>query len=304
MDRAYPSNLTHKQWNLIRRLLPKARLGGRPRTTDLKLVVNAIFYVNRTGCQWRYLPSEFPPWQTVYDYFSKWLKQGIWHKVHRLLVHRVRLQEGRSKHPSLAIVDAQSVRAHFGRERAKDVFKKVIGRKRSILVDTLGFLLGCHVHKANDQDCHGCLKLFDKLSPQASRSLEKIIADMGYRGPLLREEALYTHGIEFETIDRKKLGTNMKPKRWIVERTIAWFNHYRRLSRDYEKICAQSEAMIFISQIQMLLKRTDGRKPSFRNRKTSMYSIWLRLFRHPPAKKTCVIHLRRRQGFRIKTLAK
>ena len=254
MDQAFPSDLTHGQWKLIEPLLPKARTGGRPRSTNLRAVINAVFYVNRTGCQWRYLPRHFPPWQTVYDYYSKWLKNGVWLHIYFVLYFKVRIKEGRSAFPSLAIVDSQSARAHFGESRARDHFKKVIGRKRSILVDTLGFLLCCFVHKANDQDFKGLMTLLHRLPTPISNGLQKIIGDQAYRFTTLKEEA-QTRGIVLETIDRKKLGTNMKPKRWIVERSIAWFNHYRRLTRDYEKLCAQSEIMIFISQIQLLLKR-------------------------------------------------
>lgn len=281
MDQAFPSDLTHEQWKLIEQLLPRSRPGGRPRTTNLRRVVNAIFYLNRTGCQWRYLPTEFPPWQTVYDYFSKWLKRGLWHDIQLILSAYVRHKEGRTQLPSLAIVDSQSVRAHFGEARAKDYFKKVTGRKRSILVDSLGFLICCFVHKANDQDFRGLMTLLHRLPPAHAKSLQKILGDQAYRFATLKEEA-GSHGIEIETLDRKKLGTNMKPKRWIVERSIAWFNHYRRLSRDYEKSCAQSEAMIFISQIQLLLRRA--------------FYFWFSqlsappetLFRHPPAARRCV----------------
>jgi len=255
MDQAFDTDLTDKQWKLINQYLPKARLGGRPRSTHLRLVVNAILYLNRTGCQWRYLPRDFPPWQTVYDYFSKWRNSGVWYKILRLLARKVRVQEGRTAMPHLAIIDSQSVRAHYGENRAKDYYKMITGRKRTILVDALGFLIICCVHKSTDQDINGGMKIFSRLPKEYSRSIEKIIADMGYRGPLLKEEALYSHGIEFKTINRKTDGTNMKPKRWIVERSIAWFNHYRRLSRDYEKCCVQSEAMIIVSQIQLLLKR-------------------------------------------------
>lgn len=274
MDQAFPSDLTHEQWKFIEALLPKARDGGRPRTTNLRAVVNAVLFLNRTGCQWRYLPKQFPPWQTVYDYYSKWIKSGVWFDIYFALYFRTRLKENRSIFPTLAVVDSQSVRAHFGEARAKDCYKKVIGRKRSILVDSLGLLLCVCVHKANDQDFAGMMKLFEKLPEPFNRSLERILADKGYRFSTLREEAL-SRGIELETIDRKIHGTNLKPKRWIVERTFAWFNHYRRLSRDFEKSCGSSETMLFVSQIQLLLRR------AFR---CLLHTAWRTgLLRHPPA---------------------
>lgn len=254
MDQAFPSDLSHEQWKLIEPLLPKARAGGRPRKTCLRSVVNAVFFLNRTGCQWRYLPNGFPPWQTVYDYYSKWVKSGLWIEIHFTLYFLVRLKEGRKVYPTLAIVDAQSIRAARGESRAADHFKKVIGRKRTILVDTLGFLLTCYVHKANDQDWTGFEFAFERLPEPFKVSLEKIIGDLGYRYNQLKHQ-VGKHGIQIEAIDRKKFGTNMKPKRWIVERTFAWFNHYRRLSRDYEKTTFSSEATLFVSQIQLLLRR-------------------------------------------------
>lgn len=268
MDQAFPSDLTHKQWKLIEPLLPKARPGGRPRTTNLRIIVNAVLYLNRTGCQWRYLPPQFPPWQTVYDYYSKWLKQGVWLQIYFSLYFHVRVKEERNVYPSLAIVDAQSVRAHFGEGRARDHFKKVTGRKRTILVDTLGFLLCCHVHKANDQDWNGFEVLFEKLPGPFKNSLQKIIGDGGYRYCV--REKIESCGIELEVLNYKKTGVSLKPKRWIVERSFAWLNHYRRHSRDYEKSCASSEAALYISQIQLLLRRLTPKL------------IW-RLFRHPPA---------------------
>jgi len=254
MDQAFPSDLTDRQWQLIEPILPKARSGGRPRSTSLRQVVNAIFYLNRTGCQWRYLPPCFPPWQTVYDYYRKWILNGIWIEIHFTIYFLVRRKLGRSVFPSLAIVDAQSIRAASGENRAADHFKKVIGRKRSILVDSLGFMIGCYVHKANDQDCTGLEILLERLFGFFKEHLQKIIGDMGYRYPYLKYRCQQSN-IQIETIDRKVHGTNMKHKRWVVERSFAWFNHYRRNSRDYEKACISSEASLYISQIQLLLRR-------------------------------------------------
>jgi transposase len=254
MSQAFASDLTQEQWDLIQPLLPKARPGGRPRTTNLRSVVNAVLYLNRTGCQWRYLPKCFPPYQTVYDYFKKWKDLGTWLQIYFTLYFRVRVKEHRNVYPSLAIVDSQSAKVHFGESRARDGFKKVIGRKRSILVDSLGFLICCHVHKGNDQDWTGLELLMEKLPKPFKISLQKIIGDMGYRLESLKD-LCGKDGIEMEPIDQKKYGTNMKPKRWIVERTFAWLNHFRRHSRDYEKKTSSSEMALYITHMQLLLKR-------------------------------------------------
>lgn len=254
MDQAFPSNLNERQWQFIQPLLPKARRGGRRRSTCLRQVVNAVLYLNRTGCQWRYLPSGFPPWQTVYDYYRQWILSGVWLEIYFAIYFMVRHQLGRRIFPSLAIVDSQSIRAAAGEQRARDHYKKVTGRKRTILVDTLGFMIGCYVHKANDQDCTGLEALLERLFKFFKENLEKIIADMGYRGPTLKYRCAQVN-IELETIDRKIHGTNMKHKRWVVERSFAWFNNYRRNSRDYEKTCRASETSLYISQLQILLHR-------------------------------------------------
>lgn len=268
MDQAFPSDLTDGQWKLIEPLLPKARTGGRPRTTSLRDVINAVFYLNRTGCQWRYPPRSFPPWQTVYDYYRRWVLSGLWFEIYFSMYFRVRRQQGRQALPSLAIVDAQSIRAPSGEQRAADHFKKVIGRKRTILVDSLGFLIACHVHKANDQDWTGFELLLNRVFRFFKEKLTKIVADKGYRYAFLKELCA-EWGIELEVIDRKIYGTNMVHKRWIVERSLAWLNHFRRNSRDFEKTCRSSETCLFISQLQLLLRRT---------------GLGLRrLFRHPPA---------------------
>lgn len=266
----YASDLSDQQWNLIKLWVPEARAGGRPRSTNVREVINAIFYVCRAGCAWRYLPGGFPPWQTVYDYYSKWMKSGFWNKLQQIIYSLVRHKEGRTPRPSLAIVDSQSVRSTHGEERARDCFKKVIGRKRSVLVDSLGFMISVFVHKGNDQDFRGLMALFHRLPKEISNSLTKILADGAYRFSTLKEEA-NSRGIDLEVLNSRKLETNLGKQRWKVERSISWFNHYRRLSKDYERTCQSSEAMIYICQIQLLLRR------------------YIRhiLFRHLPSEKLC-----------------
>lgn len=257
--RRYSSDLSDIEWECIRQWIPRARSGGRPRTTDVRLVLNAIFYVNRTGCAWRYLPSEFPPWQTVYDYFWKWSRIGFWTWICRKFAILVREKYKKSALPHLGIFDSQSVRAHYGEQKGWDGYKKVRGRKRHILVDSLGIVWLCKAHSATDADEPAAIEMLKSLPEKVLDSLKLIIADGAYRRRL--PEFCKTHyQIEVQTISARKIKnskieTNIKPKRWIVERTFAWFNLARRLSRDFEKKTIYSEAMVYIAMVAILLKR-------------------------------------------------
>ena len=257
--RQYPSDLTDWQWEIIKEYIPVARSGGRRRTTDIRKVIDAIFYLNRTGSPWRYLPKEFPPWQTVYDYFAQWNKAGTWHFINRILSQAIRIRKNRNELPSLAIVDAQSVRSSYGEDRGYDAIKKVRGRKRNILVDSLGLLLSCEVHSAKEIDAKGGLMALEKMPEAIRKHLTKILGDTVYKWPF-NFYSETTFNIPVEIIDRRKDPklSNLKPKRWIVERTFAWFNHYRRLSRDYERKTINSESMIYISMIAIMLNRLSG----------------------------------------------
>jgi putative transposase len=255
MDKAFSSNLTDQQWKLIKPLIPRARTGGRPRSTCMRQVLNALVYVNRTGCQWRYLPPQFPPWQTVYDYFWKWASRGLWQRINILLVIAYRKSIQRNWWPTLGIVDSQSVRAHYGNERGYDGFKKVRGRKRHIIVDTQGLIWACDAQSANMRDPHGGVEALHKLPGIIIGKINTILGDAAYVGPF-DDYAHFYYGIKTERTKKyKEAGTTLKPKRWIVERTFAWFNNYRRLSRDYEKNPLMSESMIFIAMIQIILHR-------------------------------------------------
>ncbi len=250
----YPSDLTLEEWRVICAVLPAQKL-GRPRHLSLRCILNAIFYLHHAGCPWRYLPKTYPKWQSVYYYFAKWSKEGAWEKICHALHGQFRILSRRSPFPHLGIMDAQSVRAAKGEERAYDGFKKVIGRKRNILVDALGIIIGCKVHAANRQENITGKKILDQLPEPFEKNLEKIIADKGYRKALAEYAYHYHHKIEVEVIDRKRSGTNMKPMRWIVERTFAWLNHYRRMSRDYAQKVRNSESMLYISMLPILLHR-------------------------------------------------
>ena len=183
----YPSDLTDAQWEHIRHVLPKAKHGGRPRTTNIRRVVNAIFFLNRTGCAWRYLPTTFPPWKTVHHYFCTWQKLGIWKKLNDRLVRRVRAKFQKTPFPTCTIVDSQSVRASHGSDRGYDGFKRLRGRKRQILVDTLGLLHSVRVHAADRADTQEAHNLYDTCPKRKLRSLRIIYADLGYRGRFVEE---------------------------------------------------------------------------------------------------------------------
>lgn len=256
VGRKYPSDLTEEQWKLIRTLIPEARPGGRPRSTDMCAVMNACFYVSRTGCGWRYLPKEYPPWQTVYDYFAQWRECGIWQKIHALLVTLTREKAGRSVSPRLTMIDSQSVRAHYGENRGWDGFKKVRGRKRQILVDALGLVHGARVHAASLEDRREGLVLAKSYLAQGYRP-QVMLADRAYNG-CFADFLTYNSRVKVELLSSSKYdpqATNLKPKRWIVERTFAWFNHYKRLARDYERKISTSETMIHLAMIQLMLRR-------------------------------------------------
>lgn len=250
----YPSDLSDEEWRLINGLIPKKPRVGRPRTVSMRAVIDGIFYVLHTGCPWRFLPHSYPHPEVCFYYFSKWSEQGVWAEICHALHKTVRIKSGKDMHARVGIVDSQSTKASQGEERGFDGFKRVTGRKRNIIVDGLGIILFCLVHAANVNDSVGGKELLKKLPTEVESHLEKVIADQGYRGRF-KDEAEYYHGYKVELTNQGLNGTNLKPKRWIVERTFAWFNNSRRLSRDYERKVRNSESMIYLSQIPILLRR-------------------------------------------------
>lgn len=255
----YPSDLTDPQWKFIKTELPLARSGGRPRTTNIRAVVNAILYLHHAGCPWRYLPPNFPPWKTIYDYFRKWAQLGVWQKLVHGLHMYARLKVGRSSCPHLGIVDSSSVKAYRGEEIGVDGFKKIKGRKRHILVDVLGIILDCKVSSANTPDADGGIKILERLNKNFKESLETILGDSQYSARFWGE-AIGIYKIKVETPEKTKPGhlranSNLYPKRWIVERTFAWLSNYRRLVRDYERKVIHSESMLYIAMLPILLGR-------------------------------------------------
>lgn len=252
----YSSDVTNRQWQLLRQLLPqRSRLGRRP--IDRRRIINAILYVVRTGCQWRLLPKNFPKWSTVYGIFRKWRNDGTWQKIHDALRAKTRRAAGKKSTPTVAIIDSQSIRtAEGGEERGDDAAKKITGRKRHIAVDTLGLLLAVVVHGADWQDQEGAQWVIEKLGEQFKR-IKVVFGDAAYGRAGLPDWVRRTFGWILQTVLRPVGGKGfvVLPKRWIVERTFAWLARHRRHSKDYEKTTASSEAITYIAMIGLMSKR-------------------------------------------------
>jgi putative transposase len=255
MSEHYPSDLTDGQWQVIRHLLPKqAKLGRRP--ICRRWIINAILYLNRTGCQWRALPHDFPKWKTVYTIFWRWRKAGIWEKLHEALCRRVRQQAGKKPTPSVAIIDSQSIRtAEGGEDRGYDAGKKITGRKRHLAVDTLGLVWAVAVHGAYWQDHDGVGFVLNKL--RAFGRIRILFADSAYGRNGLPAWVKEAFGWILQTVLRPvgAKGFVVLPKRWIVERTFAWIARCRRNSKDYERTLESSETMIQLSMIALMSRR-------------------------------------------------
>lgn len=252
----YPTDMTDSQWNLIRKLIPPEKTGGRPRTLAMRMVVNAIFYLVTNGIQWRMLPREYPNWKSGYHYFWQWRNDGIWQRMHDTLRAKVRQKDGRHKHPTAGSLDSQSVKSRFVPGlRGDDAGKRVTGRKRHALVDTMGLLLAIVVTAASVSDPVGARLVLRQLGG-ACKNLRKIWVDGTYRGQLLEWVAQHFR-FRLEPVLRPKdhKGFAVLPRRWVVERTFAWLGLYRRLSKDYESSVESSTAMIYIAMTRLMLKR-------------------------------------------------
>jgi putative transposase len=264
MSVTYPSDLTDAEWACVQRYFPPLSTRGRPRTHPLRRILDAIFYVVRSGCAWRYLPSSFPPWQTVFYHFRRFRLTGRWHLLYTTLHRAVRERVDRHPDPSAAIMDSQSVKTveESACIRGYDAHKCVKGRKRHLLVDTLGLPIACYVTPADPSDSQGARKLLGGLAYFVPR-LQKIWADAAYRGKELAEWCQQQgSGWDLEVVEREPgtRGFNIQPRRWVVERSFAWLIRNRRLAKDYERKVQTSETLIEVAVTRLVLRRMAGRQ--------------------------------------------
>lgn len=253
----YASDMTDEEWALIARRMPARQRLGRPRKVVLRRVVEAILYILSTGCQWRLLPKEFPPYSTVQGYFYAWRDNGQWQQIVEALVTRAHLQLDRAPTPTAAIIDSQSApTTQAGGPRGFDAGKRINGRKRHIVTDTDGLLLAVHVHPANVQDCHGAVPLLKQLRGRFPK-LRHVFADRVYRGKQLRDALSDSGAWTIEIVERPAgtKGFQLLPRRWVVERTFAWCGRCRRLSKDFEGSAATEAAWLLVAHMRLLTRR-------------------------------------------------
>ena len=253
----YASDLTDAEWTVIEPMMPAPGRLGRPRKTDLREVVNALLYIASSGGAWRLLPTDFPPFSTVQKYFYRWRDEGMLRTINNALVMTARELTGKQPSPTAGVIDSQSVKTtESGGIRGFDAGKKINGRKRHIVVDTLGLMVGLVIHSAGIQDRDSApdvLKTILKRWPW----LRHIFADGGYAGPKLKDRLEKVGKFTLEIVKRSDHAEGFKllPRRWVVERTFAWLGRCRRLAKDFEKTVASAEAWVYIANIRLLTRR-------------------------------------------------
>ena len=258
----YPSDLNDAEWSLIEPFVQQKGGPGRPHTVDLREIVNALFYLTSTGCQWRYLPKDFPDYHNVNYYFRKWTQDATLEKINTALRRKIRIADGRESEPSAAIIDSQSVKStESGGDVGIDGSKNIKGKKRHILVDTLGLLLIVLVTSASTSDTAAGETLLSKIRTTFAR-LKLVWADQGYKQGLVDwVQRMCDFVLEIVAKDKDQKGFVVQPQRWKVERSLAWFGRYRRLSKDYEYDDIYSESVVYLASIRLMLKRlTRSRK--------------------------------------------
>jgi putative transposase len=265
MRKTYTTDLSDEEWTCLKNHLPASKLPTKMRAHALREVFDAIFYVLKSGCPWRLLPGDFPPWQTVFYHFRRFRLSGLWHRVFTILRAAERKRNSKDPNPSAAIMDSQSIKTtaesagwkgYEAHRNGYDAHKHVKGRKRHLLVDTLGLPFSVYVSPADMQDRVGARLLLAGLKPLVPR-LKKIWADGAYSGDPLSQWCQQEGGWELEVVDRDRTATGFEviPKRWIVERTFSWVAQNRRMSKDYERKVQTSETFIEVAMIRLILRR-------------------------------------------------